>query len=101
MASKTYDAQCAERKVMQTFSTNLIRLRAQKNMTQTYVAGALGHKKQFLSRMESGTTMPSVGGLILLAEFYCVGIDELLFSELSSALPGENGNADITEISEN
>ncbi|MCL2569084.1 MAG: helix-turn-helix domain-containing protein [Oscillospiraceae bacterium] len=56
-------------------------LRAQRircNMTQEFVAEALGVSRQAVSKWENGTSDPSTSNLIALAKLYGVSAEELL-----------------------
>lgn len=68
---------------MNEISARLKTLRANRNMTQTDVANALGVTTQAVSRWESQTTLPDIALLIPIADFYGVSIDYLLGHDLS------------------
>ena len=58
-------------------SSNLKKLRLQKNLTQEQIAEALGISAQTISRWECDTTLPDVMILPEIARLYCVTIDDL------------------------
>ena len=52
--------------------------RVSRNMTQEYVAEALGVSRQAVSKWENGTSDPSTANLMALAKLYGLSVDELL-----------------------
>lgn len=52
--------------------------RTRRNMTQEYVAEALGVSRQAVSKWENGTSDPSTSNLLALARLYGVSAGELL-----------------------
>ncbi len=69
---------------MNTFCSNLKRLRLAKHLTQEQAAERLGVSAQSVSRWECGTTLPDVMMLPKIAEAYCVTVDDL-YKETSVA----------------
>ena len=61
----------------------LRRLRKEKGLTQEQLAESLFVSGRTVSRWETGTNMPDLSILILLAEFYDVEIKEILDGERS------------------
>lgn len=59
----------------------LRRLRKEKGLTQEQLAESLFVSGRTVSRWETGTNMPDLSILILLAEFYDVEIKEILDGE--------------------
>ena len=60
-------------------SQNIIRLRREQHVTQEQLAEHVGVTKGAVSKWENGTTLPDVSTLPLLAAFFDVSIDALLF----------------------
>ncbi len=60
-------------------------LRKEKNLTQAELAEKLGVSNRSISRWENGMTMPDFDLLIELADFYGVGVREILDGERSDA----------------
>lgn len=56
-------------------------LRGEKGLTQEQLAAKMGVSNRSVSRWENGCTMPDFDLLLWLAEYYSVGIDELLDGE--------------------
>ena len=52
--------------------------RTSRNLTQEYVAEALGVSRQAVSKWENGTSDPSTANLMALAKLYGLSVDELL-----------------------
>lgn len=52
--------------------------RAKCNMTQEFVANALGVSRQAVSKWESGASDPTTSNLLALAKLYGVSAEELL-----------------------
>ena len=52
--------------------------RVGRNLTQEYVAEALGVSRQAVSKWENGTSDPSTANLMALAKLYGLSVDELL-----------------------
>ena len=50
------------------------------NMTQEFVAEAVGVSRQAVSKWENGTSEPSTSNLIALANLYGISVDEILKS---------------------
>lgn len=61
-------------------SERLVELRKERNLSQLELAEALNVSRQSISLWERGSTTPSLDKLPLLAEFYDITIDELLYS---------------------
>lgn len=59
-------------------------LRKEKNLTQEALAEQLNVSNRSVSRWETGTTMPDIGMLVGIAEFYGVSIPELIAGERKS-----------------
>lgn len=58
-------------------STNLIKLRKSKNLTQAELASLLQYSDKTISKWENGEIIPSVENLIKLANIYSVSLDEI------------------------
>ena len=52
--------------------------RLERNMTQEFVAEALGVSRQAVSRWETGAADPSTSNLLALAKLFGVSAEELL-----------------------
>ena len=52
--------------------------RTDRNMTQEFVAEAIGVSRQAVSKWENGTTDPSTSNLIALAKLFEISAEELL-----------------------
>lgn len=64
--------------------TFLKMLRKEKNLTQEQLAEQLGVSNRTVSRWETGSNMPDISLLTEIAEFYDVGIPELINGERKS-----------------
>ena len=59
----------------------LRQLRTEKGMTQEDLAEKFGVSSRSVSRWENGNTMPELGILVELADFYDVDIKEIIDGE--------------------
>ena len=59
-------------------------LRKEKNLTQEQAAEQLGVSNRTVSRWETGTNMPDISLLLVIAELYGVSIPELIDGESKS-----------------
>ena len=59
-------------------------LRKEKELTQEQLAEQFGVSSRSVSRWENGNTMPELGILVELAEFYAVDIKEIIDGERKS-----------------
>lgn len=57
---------------------NLRTFRSEKRLTQGQLAEKLNISLKTVSHWETGYTEPSVSQLIMLADLYCVSLDELV-----------------------
>lgn len=64
--------------VTRTLGETLLAHRARCQMTQEFVAGALGVSRQAVSKWEKGLSSPSTANLLALAKLYGVSVEELL-----------------------
>lgn len=64
--------------VRKTLSETLRENRMRCNMTQEFVAEAIGVSRQAVSKWENGTSDPSTANLIALAKLYDVSVETLL-----------------------
>ena len=62
----------------QNLAQNLREARMARNMTQEFVAEALGLTRQTVSKWERGLTDPSTANLLALAKLYAVPPEQLL-----------------------
>lgn len=76
IASKDVREEKAE--TAKTLGQALKKYRTQRNMTQEFVAEALGVSRQAVSKWESGRSDPSTSNLIALAKLFGVPPEELL-----------------------
>ena len=68
-------------------------LRKEKGLTQEQLAEKLAVSGRTVSRWETGSNMPDIGMLVVLADFYGVSIPELINGERKS----ENMNEEVKE----
>lgn len=73
--------------VRKTLGETLKDYRMQCNMTQEFVAEALGVSRQAVSKWETGSSDPSTANLLALAKLYGVSAEELLKSISSAEQP--------------
>ena len=59
-------------------------LRKEKNLTQEKVAEELNVSNRTVSRWETGSSMPDIGMLVELADYYAVSIPEIIAGERKS-----------------
>lgn len=71
----------------------LKKLRKEKNLTQEQLAEQLNVSGRTVSRWETGINMPDISILVNLAEFYNVGIPEIIDGERK----GEKMNEEVKE----
>ena len=64
-----------------TFNEKLKKLRKNKNITQEELAQKIFVTRTTVSKWESGRGYPSLDTLKILAEFYGISIDDLIFNE--------------------
>ena len=64
--------------VRKTLGETLKEYRMQRNMTQEFVAEALGVSRQAVSKWETGSSDPSTANLLALAKLYGISAEELL-----------------------
>ena len=68
-------------------------LRKEMGLTQEQLAEKLAVSGRTVSRWETGSNMPDIGMLVVLADFYGVSIPELINGERKS----ENMNQEVRE----
>ena len=61
-----------------TFSVNLRELRKEKKLSQGQLGDAVGMTQRKISYMESGKIEPSLSGLWIFSDYFCVSIDFLV-----------------------
>lgn len=61
-----------------TLGETIARLRAEKNMSQSDLAGALDVSRQSVSKWETGSSVPELGKLVQLSELFGLTLDELV-----------------------
>lgn len=69
---------------MNDVARNLKRIRERRGMSQETVAAQLHTTRQTISNWERGQTNPSIDDLMKLAEFFQVGVDELIYPDSAS-----------------
>ena len=62
----------------QIITQNLIDLRKSKNLKQSELSEAIGYSDKTISRWENGTTIPDISTLVKLANYYGVGLEDLI-----------------------
>lgn len=60
------------------FANNLIELRKYHNYSQEELAALIGVSRQTLSKYETGESLPDIEKCKLLADVFCVSIDDLV-----------------------
>lgn len=88
-----------EKDVRKFFSKNLIKLRKQRNLTQTQLAEKLNYSDKSISKWECGDVMPDVVTVKKIADFFNITIDALLCDDLPAKSTKEKRNAIITALS--
>lgn len=67
------------------FSEKLYYLRTKENMSQEELASQLGVSRQAISKWEVGDTMPELGKIMEISEFFKISIDCLVKENLDIA----------------
>ena len=67
-----------QEEIRKTLGETLKELRAERNMTQEFVAESLGVSRQAVSKWENGSSEPSTSNLIAIAKLYETPPEELL-----------------------
>lgn len=78
MTSSQTDRMAEEQEIYRKLNYHLKRIRMEKGLTQTEVAVATGIPQYSISDWEIGRKAPMFAGILRLAKFYGVSIDELL-----------------------
>ena len=77
---------------------NIRRLRRERNLTQEEVAAHLGISFQSISKWERGDGYPDITMLPVLANYFCISVDELLgMSELAREAHYDRINSEWSE----
>lgn len=79
-------------------SQNIRHLRKQQNLNQKQLADVLNIKTSQVSAYETGESFPRFDGLLKLSELFGVGLDDLVFRDLSQEQP--QGRPDPSETYE-
>ena len=81
------------------FSEKLIRLRAEKGLSQEGLANELGVSRQAVSKWEAGAAMPELAKLVALAQLFDVSLDYLAREDVEERKPqsAPAGNEDVVE----
>lgn len=74
------------------FSDNLQRLRASRNLTQERLAMLLGVSRQSISKWESAKAYPEMDKLLMICDLFGCTLDDLVMGDVSRAQTG--GDAD-------
>lgn len=69
----------------------ILKLRKEKQMTQSELADVLGVSDKAVSKWERGQGIPDVSLLVALSEFFKINIDDILAGETAEKMP-ETGN---------
>lgn len=80
------------------FSTELRRLRLERNILQSEIAEIIGTSRQQVSRLESGENEPKIEYLIKLADYFGCTIDYLVGRESEDGIiviDGERVSQDV------
>lgn len=67
--------------------TRILRLRAEKGLSQEELAEALGVSRQSVSKWENGASVPELDKLVQLSELFGVSLDELVRGEAAAPRP--------------
>ncbi len=65
-------------KIEAILAQNLIELRKSRNLKQSELSEKIGYSDKTISRWENGTSVPDIGTLVKLAEFYQVTVEDLI-----------------------
>ena len=79
-----------------TLGEKLQTLRRSRGLSQEQLAEKLAVSGRTVSRWETGSNMPDIGMLVVLADFYGVSIPELINGERKS----ENMNEEVKETAQ-
>lgn len=88
-----------ERENNMRFSEKLIRLRAEKGLSQEGLANELGVSRQAVSKWEAGAAMPELAKLVAMAQLFDVSLDYLAREDVEERKPqsAPAGNEDVVE----
>lgn len=75
-------------------------LRKEKELTQEQLAEKFGVSSRSVSRWENGNTMPELGILVELADYYEVDIKEIIDGERKSEIMEKEAKETLLKISE-
>ena len=75
-------------------------LRNEKDLTQEELAEKFGVSSRSVSRWENGNTMPELGILVELAEFYGVDIKEIIDGERKSEIMKKETKDTLTKVAD-
>lgn len=76
-----------------TLALNLLELRQSKNLTQKQLCEALNIGRSTYSYFETGSRMPDIDTLLMIARYYHVSLDELVASGIHE--PASEKNDDM------
>ena len=68
------------------FAKNLIKLRAEKSISQEQLAEKLGVSRQTITSWENGKIQPSAGNLAEVAKLFDMTIDRLIVSDYKKTI---------------
>ena len=78
----------------------LRQLRTEKGMTQEDLAEKFGVSSRSVSRWENGNTMPELGILVELADFYDVDIKEMIDGDRESKIMEKEAKETLLRVAE-
>lgn len=73
---------------MNYFSTNIAHLRKERGFVQQDMTDQLGVKRNTWSNWENGISQPGIDELIKIAQFFDIGLTELLTKDLANTAEG-------------
>ena len=76
---------------MSYLAQNIVFLRKKMNVKQSEICDRLGFVRNTWSNWENGISVPDMDKLIIISDFFNVGLDELLRIDLSQGKVLENG----------
>ena len=85
---------------MKRIGTLLKELRRSKGLTQEQLAEELGVAGRTVSRWETGANMPDISLLILISDFYGIGLDEILDGERKSEKMDREQKEILTKVAD-
>ncbi len=62
-------------------------MRRKKNITQAQLGKILGVSQQAIAKWENGISKPRAEMLVMIADYFCCSVDELLRGEIENDKP--------------